>query len=334
MQTRSFRSSIKKDYDEESEDINLEETSDQEENDPIEIQVKKDETEEDKEINSDQEEEDAKEENNDQPIEAIIYCRISSMAQKEGVSLAVQEQVCLDYCKKNGWQVIHIVREITSATDTKNQKLLLSIVESYGEDKIPRKLIVYNISRFSRNVSKGLELARKMRENNLHLVSSMEMIDVSTASGEFNLTNLLNAAEFESKLIGKRVKDALEKLKKEGHQLGRAPFGSKVEKIEDKRKFVVEEKEQGIIQFIVLCRTVGTTVDTLNESLQKICSEEEYAPIKLSRKKLLVEELSYDNISELLNSYRIQNRAKPWTKNAVSRIYKRYQKAITDTLKQ
>lgn len=59
------------------------------------------------------------------------------------------------------------------------------------------KLVVYNVSRFSRNVSKGLELARTFRDSNLDLVSSMEMLDASSPSGEFNLTNLLNAAEFE-----------------------------------------------------------------------------------------------------------------------------------------
>src|SRR5207244_12829879 len=94
------------------------------------------------------------------------------------------------------------------------------------------KLVVYNVSRFSRNVSKGLELARKMRNYRLHLVSSTEMIDVSSPSGEFNLTGLLNAAEFESKLIGKRVKDALEKKKADGNMLGQPPFGFQVEKID------------------------------------------------------------------------------------------------------
>ncbi len=75
-------------------------------------------------------------------------------------------------------------------------------------------LAKYNLIRIQifPHVCKGLDLVREMREKNLSLASATEMIDVSTASGEFNLTNLLNAAEFESKMIGKRSRTHWKKV--------------------------------------------------------------------------------------------------------------------------
>ena len=258
------------------------------------------------------------------PTQAIIYCRVSSAAQKEGVSLDVQEQVCIEYCQRQGWKVSLIIKETASATDTKKQKQLLKAIQDHKAEKVTTKLIVYNISRFSRNVSKGLDLARQMRDQNLHLVSSMEMIDVSSAFGEYNLTNLLNSAEFESKLIGKRVKDALDKKKSDGHQIGKPPYGSRVEKIDEKRKFVPDIAEQKVIEFIKLCRTPGTFLKNLNSSIQGICDEQYFTPIVLNtRTKKLVEALSFDNIAELLTEYKILHRQSCWSSAAISRIFHR-----------
>lgn len=143
----------------------------------------------------------------DPVIKAIIYVRVSSKIQKDGISLSVQEAFCREFCQCKNWKVIRTIREVVSAKDPCRQTELQRVSEKKFSN--PTMLVVYNISRFSRNVSKGLDLVRKMRDNRLILVSSTEVVDLSSASGEYNLINLLNAAELESKLISMRVSDAL-----------------------------------------------------------------------------------------------------------------------------
>lgn len=162
-----------------------------------------------------------------------------------------------------------------------------------------------------------------MKEKNIFLLSTMENVDIYSPSGEFVLTNLLNASEFESKLIGKRVKDALQKYKEDGNDLGKVPFGKKVSMIESKRKFIIDEYENDIIQFILLCRKTNTHINELNNHIKKfyINNEEEFTPIILNKKNYLLHPLTFENIAELLNSYNIEYRKKKWTKNIVYKIF-------------
>lgn len=82
--------------------------------------------------------------NNNQNI--IIYCRVSSIIQKEKLSLSIQEEICKDYCIKNNFNIIEIIKETASAKFPKNQKKLLNFIDNYNENN-SIKLLVYNISR-------------------------------------------------------------------------------------------------------------------------------------------------------------------------------------------
>lgn len=90
---------------------------------------------------------------------AIVYCRVSSERQSEGVSLDAQEDMCKQYCIGKGYDVIKVIREATSAKDGKNLVKLEQVLEDKADF-----LIVYNVSRFSRNVVRGRSMASELRE--------------------------------------------------------------------------------------------------------------------------------------------------------------------------
>lgn len=127
-----------------------------------------------------------------------------------------------------------------------------------------------------------------------------------------------------SKMIGKRVADALAKKKAEGHQLGTPKYGFRACKVDGIRKFVVDEKEADVIDFVAKCRTSGTKLSDLNDAMKKICDPDQYVPIKFNGKeKVLVEALSTKNIRSLLHSYKVFRRGKKWSEAAVERLYQR-----------
>lgn len=140
-------------------------------------------------------------------MKAIIYCRVSSKVQeKDGVSLGVQESSCREYCLKNGYSVYKVIREIASAKNMQKQHKLHDVLEE-EENKI---LVVFAVSRFSRNVVQGIEFAKKLSDKRVSLRSVTEPLNTGSPMEQHSFVTMLNAAELESKLISQRVIKSLQ----------------------------------------------------------------------------------------------------------------------------
>lgn len=61
------------------------------------------------------------------------------------------------------------------------------------------------------------QVAQKLKDKGIYVMSSTEAINMNTPDGVYNFTNLLNAAELERKMTSKRVSDALQNVKKIYH---------------------------------------------------------------------------------------------------------------------
>ena len=252
---------------------------------------------------------------------AIIYCRVSTEKQKEdGLSLLAQEQECIKYCKNKGIEIIRIDKETCSAMDMKYQVILLEILDNIESNT---NLVIFSLSRFSRNVIHGLKKAKMLHKRNVKIHSISENIDLETASGEFNFISILNMAAFESKQISERVKAAFNVRKNQGYQFGAIPYGKKECKVLiddlDNNKIEIRQfedniEEINIINFAKLSRTKGTNVSELNNALLKIDQEVKEHPLYLTTKsQILSEPLNWQNIADILNDYHITKRGKKWT---------------------
>lgn len=49
---------------------------------------------------------------------ALVYCRVSTKEQGDNLSLPVQEKRCREYCKAQGWDVLHVFTDKESAKTT------------------------------------------------------------------------------------------------------------------------------------------------------------------------------------------------------------------------
>jgi DNA invertase Pin-like site-specific DNA recombinase len=90
---------------------------------------------------------------------AYIYCRVSSVRQIDGVSMEVQEDVLTKTVKTLGLNVLHIQKVISSAYTSVPKEFEMYYKLSN------KKLFVYSVDRYSRNVEYGLESARKLIKN-------------------------------------------------------------------------------------------------------------------------------------------------------------------------
>lgn len=144
----------------------------------------------------------------------------------------------------------------------------------------------------------------------------------ATASADFVLTSLLNAAEYELQLLSQRTQLAIKHKKSQGFQFGGVPYGKKAGRTEDNiRRFEDDEFECNVMKFVKTVRG-RVSLRQANHLLEKISRDEVFKPLELDDDGLHVIKrgLSCSNIAEILNDYGVFHRGRPWTTGAISRI--------------
>lgn len=256
----------------------------------------------------------------------VIFCRVSSYGQtgKFSISFEVQEHQGKICANLFNLKVMATYKVVESAYDGKSCTIKSLISKNKGKN-----MIVYNVSRFCRNIDRGLELLDYALKCNTRLFFVDEGIvwDKNHTHFRQKLRDRLYLAEEESKAIGKRVKAALAEKKRLGYFTGGTPkYGFKVVSDFGGKRAVPKLDEQDVIKFINLCRTVKTSVRTLNEWMRKISPSFD-SPIELcfnnKTVKTIKEPLTYTDIAALLNSYGVDRRGSKWTRSSVSEIARR-----------
>ena len=260
---------------------------------------------------------------------AIIFCRVSSFGQTgdSSISFDVQEHKGKICANTFGLRIMGIIKVVESVYRGKAWTIRNLITQNQGKN-----IIIYNVSRFSRNVDTGLELLNYALECNTRLFFVDEGLvwdkNHQTCRGE--LRNKLLLAQEESAAIGRRVKDALAEKKRRGYFTGGIPkYGYKVIDADGGRRAVPSEYEQGIIKFIHLCRTTQTSVHVLNKWMRRLSPNYdhhivlEYDGCKVNT---LCHPLTYQEIAYLLNDYKVPKRKTSWTAGSIGSIAKRQHK--------
>ena len=271
--------------------------------------------------------------------QVIAYIRVSSKPQSkvlEGhLGTQVQVKECKRYARKNGLIITKYIKEVSSARHMRNQKSLIKLISKYQNAII----IVFNISRFSRNTSDGCLLLEQMNQKDLHLVSATEAFDSRTIAGKHAIRTLLSTAELESDTISNRVKQSVQYRKSLGGYVGSAPYGYRLKntrvrcptnnvKVQVKR-LVLDKHESNVKRFIRYARNGNISAADLSKHMYKIVEDRaDRVPIviedvhsnrtfdHLKRKRL-----PFSDIAFLLNEYNVTKQGDLWTKKTVKYVY-------------
>lgn len=139
----------------------------------------------------------------------VAYYRVSTEEQGEsGLGLEAQRKAVEDYLNGNGWELVAEYVEIASGTDRERPKLQDAVrtARAYGAT-----LIVSKLDRLARDTAFLLNLQ-----------DAGVAIEFANAPGlsRFPVTMLAAAAEFEARMISERTREALERVKARGVELG------------------------------------------------------------------------------------------------------------------
>lgn len=251
---------------------------------------------------------------------SIIYCRSSTLKQNQGNHMSIETQLfyCKNYCEENKLNITKCESEICSAVSITNQRKLLKIINTNRNLNI----IIYDTSRFSRNVYDGINLLRKCKNKNIiiHIVKDLAKSD--NKYGYLKIVDGIKNAEIESATTSDRVRNAINFRRSLGHKIGRCPFGYKVEKINNIRKFAIDENGQNVIS---LMKTLyyGGTISLVNVLMDKIVGyeiEQLFTDNSGDTNIIKYGNMTYDMVADFLNEHKIKYFNKDWKGTNISSI--------------
>ncbi len=113
----------------------------------------------------------------------FMYCRTSSILQADNFSLDGQSTAITEYCVRNKFNILDsYVDACLSGTTTNNRTSFQQMLSDIKNSKI-HAIVVYKLSRISRNMRDLVNIVNFLKECNVHLISIEDNIDTSTPMG-------------------------------------------------------------------------------------------------------------------------------------------------------
>ena len=128
-------------------------------------------------------------------MKAVGYIRVSTQEQaKDGDSLAAQRAKIEAWCVVNDYELKAIYEDAGVSGTKADRDGLQEAIQATGKGDA---LVVYSLSRLTRNTRHMLQLSEHLEKQGTDIVSLTEKIDTTTASGKmvFRMMAVLN--EFE-----------------------------------------------------------------------------------------------------------------------------------------
>ena len=179
----------------------------------------------------------------------VLYIRKSTLIQE----YEHQENLLIDVCKKNDWEIIDTIRETISGTKKNEDREGIAQLKQVVLQKKPQVVVCWEISRISRTSLGFHQLLSFLTENKVSLyIQNLNLHTLDESGIESPITGLIlsimsELAKMETITLKTRVKVALQNLKDKGVVLGRPKnTGDSREKTIKKYPEVIKYLEKGL----------------------------------------------------------------------------------------
>src|SRR3990170_2479138 len=160
-------------------------------------------------------------------ITAAIYCRVSTEeeALADKASLTLQRERAEAYCKAHDWRVGEVYED-AGVSGTKADRPALDRLMADAQTGAFHRVVFLKLDRLGRNLRNLLNIAHKLDEFDVGIVSVHDSFDTGTPSGRLFFSILGAVAEFERELIVERSMSAKQRYAEKGRYFGGpAPYG-------------------------------------------------------------------------------------------------------------
>lgn len=177
---------------------------------------------------------------------AVIYCRFSDRPNaKDCDSNEKQEARCRAWCTAKGVEVAGVFADEAESGANADRPGLRMAIDAAKRHKAT--LVVYDVSRLSRNTVHALEFDAELRKGGASLASITEGFDSSVPMGRFMLTLLGAMATLYRETAAERTSRGMRERQRKGIAVcPKAPYGWKI----DNKALVPDPHEQRITRCI------------------------------------------------------------------------------------
>lgn len=159
-------------------------------------------------------------------IRVAAYARVSTDRDDQAGSLESQKKYFTDFITgQENWQLTRVYfDEGTSGTNTKKRTGFNEMIADAlcGEFNL---ILTKEVSRFARNTVDTLAFTRKLRENGVGVIFTIDNIDTRDSDGELRLTIMASIAQEESRKTSERVRWGQTRRMEQGVVFGRDMTG-------------------------------------------------------------------------------------------------------------
>jgi len=194
-------------------------------------------------------------------MRVVGYLRVSTKAQRDGQSLAVQEMAIAQWAQTRHGQRPTLFREAASGGSVKKRPQLQAAIAALEPGDL---FVVYDLSRMSRSTIDSINIATAVLEAGAELVSINDLVDTSTAAGRHWFRSSASQAEYQRERIVERTCESLALKRSRGEKLGGSvPFGFRSRN----GKLIRIPREQEAIRLARELRDTGLTLRAVGEAL-------------------------------------------------------------------
>ena len=156
---------------------------------------------------------------------AAIYTRVSTLEQVSNLSLTTQLEACRHYCETHGLTVDAEFTDRGESAKTTNRPQFLAMLKHCQKNKGRIDVVVvYNVSRFSRDTHDHLGVKAQLDKCGVALRSVTERID-ETAVGRLNENLMSVISQFDNDVKAERTKAGMTAALSIGRWTHRGPIG-------------------------------------------------------------------------------------------------------------
>lgn len=153
-------------------------------------------------------------------MQLIAYYRVSTERQgQSGLGIEAQQAKVQQMAAERGATVVAEFTEVESGRKADRPQLAAALAEAR---RLGAAVAVAKLDRIARDAELVLRLSREAAANGMggFLFCDLPDVDATTAAGRMVLTVMASVAEFESRRISERTREALAAAKERGVKLG------------------------------------------------------------------------------------------------------------------
>ncbi len=158
------------------------------------------------------------------PMNTVIYTRVSTDDQADGTSHHAQRELCHTYLKLHNLPAATQLTCDTASGKDLNRPGIKELIQQAEQGQLER-IIVLKLDRLTRNIKDLCHLLELFEKHNVELHGVQDRLDTSSASGRLIMHIMASVAQWERATIAERTSTALTHIKNQGYLIGRAPYG-------------------------------------------------------------------------------------------------------------